>query len=43
MSELVIEGEDGWLFLAEGSNFSISQMTGEIDVGMRNCTDGSRF
>jgi alginate O-acetyltransferase complex protein AlgJ len=26
----VLEGSDGWLFLGEGSNYSISQMTGKM-------------
>jgi len=28
----VIKGKDGWLFLDEGSNFSISQITGKLQI-----------
>ncbi len=31
----VLFGHDGWLFLAEGTNFSISQMTGAREVDQR--------
>lgn len=30
--ENVIQGKDGWLFLDEGSNFSISQVTGKLHI-----------
>ena len=32
MSDVVIQGKDGWLFLGEGTNSSISQMTGAINL-----------